>query len=97
VIDNPTGQKDTLLDVRSEVSDKVEVHLTAVDENGVASMVKQDSVPVLPRESVAFEPGGLHVMLIGLRKDLAPGDTFQLTLVFKGRGEIVVEVPVQSP
>ncbi len=47
-------------------------------------------------EVVALEPGGLHVMLIGLVDDLRPGDTFDLTLSFEQAGERTVSVEVRE-
>ncbi len=94
VIDNPTGQADTLLDIRGGVSDVVEVHLSQMDENGVMSMERQESVSVPARGVVEFKPGGLHVMLISLKNDLQIDDTFEITLVFQNAGEIRIQTPV---
>lgn len=44
--------------------------------------------------SVALEPGGLHIMLIGLVNPLETGDTIEITLTFQNGGEVVVSVPV---
>ncbi len=46
---------------------------------------------------VTFEPGGLHVMLIGLHQDLEPGDVFTLTLEFENAGSVDVLIEVQVP
>jgi copper(I)-binding protein len=46
--------------------------------------------------SHALARGGDHVMLMGLTRDLADGDTFPLTLVFEKSGEVVIEVPVDN-
>jgi copper(I)-binding protein len=43
-----------------------------------------------------LEPGGLHIMLIGLKQKLAPGDSIPLTLVFEHAGEVTVEIPVRA-
>ena len=44
---------------------------------------------------MAFEPGGLHVMLINLQRDLNEGETISLVLKFKNAGEMQLEVPVK--
>jgi len=97
VIDNPTGQDDTLLEVRGDVAEAAEVHLSKMDENGVMSMERQESVSVPARSAVEFKPGGLHVMLIDLKNDLQIGDAFEITLVFQNMGEINLNVPVREP
>lgn len=94
VIENQTGQDDTLMDVRGDTAEAVEVHLSQMDDKDVMTMERQESVSIPARSSVEFKPGGLHVMLIGLKKDLQMGDTFDITLVFQNAGEININVPV---
>ena len=97
VINNQTRQPDTLLAVRGEIADALEVHLSTMDDNGVMAMQRQETVTVPARENVTFEPGGLHVMLIALENDLQSGERFPVTLVFQNAGEILLEVPVRAP
>ena len=97
IIDNPTSVDDVLLDAASDVADDVELHMSSMDDQGTMSMQQQDSIPVANRTSVELKPGGFHIMLIGLKQDLAAGTTLQLTLTFKYAGEITFEVPIKSP
>jgi len=50
----------------------------------------------VPKGSVEFKPGGLHVMFIGLNNDLKIGDSFTLTLTFENAGAITLNVPVKE-
>jgi len=59
------------------------------------SMHHQMSVNIPAGEQVVFEPGGYHVMLINLQRDLIDGETISLNLKFKNAGEIRLEVPVR--
>jgi copper(I)-binding protein len=97
VINNKTGQDDTLLEVRGDVADAVEVHMSQMNETGVMSMERQVSASIPAGSSVEFKPGGLHVMLIGLKKDLQPGDTIDIALDFQNAGEVYLSVPVREP
>ena len=97
VIDNPAGEADELLDVSGTAAAALEMHLSSMDENGVASMRRQESVPIPAGETTVFEPGGLHVMLIDVAAPLAPGDTLTIRLEFRDAGEIELEVPVREP
>ncbi len=63
----------------------------------VMVMQQQENVPVPSGETLAFEPGGYHVMVIGLHDDLEVGDHFQLILTFQNAGEIRLDVPVGMP
>jgi copper(I)-binding protein len=86
-----------LLSARTDVTRVTEIHLS-FEENGVMRMRPVvDGVEVAPGETVAFEPGGYHIMLIDLQRPLAPGDRFPLTLVFDGADEREVEVEVRAP
>jgi len=94
VIDNPGGE-DILLSASSTVAGATEMHKTIM-ENGTMTMVPQMNVPV-PTGETAFEPGDLHVMLIGLHKDLNPGDEFTVTLHFEKAGEKTLKTIVKEP
>ena len=54
------------------------------------------SLEVPAQGSVAFEPGGLHLMLIDLKEPLVAGKGFPLTLVFEEAGEIQVTVRITA-
>ena len=43
-----------------------------------------------------FQPGGLHVMLFGLKQPLKAGEHFPLTLEFEKAGKVEVQVQVES-
>jgi copper(I)-binding protein len=47
-------------------------------------------------EPAVLKPGGLHVMLIGLKAPLKQGETFPLTLTFAKAGTTTVDVAVQA-
>lgn len=73
------------------------VHLHAVEEkDGVAKMRAIDGVEVAAGQRVELAPKGTHVMLMGLGKPLATGETFPLVLKFEHAGELTVNVAVLS-
>ena len=80
-----------VVSAHSPVAGRVEIHAHEMDA-GVMKMRHLHSVEVPAQGSVSFEPGGLHLMLIGLREPLVAGKDFPLTLVFQEAGEIVVSV-----
>ena len=95
VIMNDGGGADTLIGVRSEVASSTEIHQTRI-ENDVAQMVPVARVEVPAHGSIEFNPGGYHVMLVGLTQDLKVGDTLKLTLQFEKSGAITLDVPIQQ-
>jgi copper(I)-binding protein len=52
------------------------------------------AIEVAPGEPAVLKPGGLHVMLMGLKAPLVKGQSFPLTLVFEKAGKIEIEVPI---
>lgn len=95
LIENGGSEADRLIAAAAGVSDVVEIHEIA-DNNGVMEMRPlADGLEIPAGETVALEPGGYHIMLIGLKHDLNAGDTFDLTLTFETAGEVVVPVSVQ--
>lgn len=86
---------DELVGVASDVADAVEMHESLMSGD-VMEMHHLQSVPLKAGEEVVFEPGGLHIMLIGLKQDLKLGDEFQITLQFKNDEDIQLRVPVQD-
>ncbi|SRR5258708_4952935 len=90
---NNGGSGDGLLSAATPVADQVQFH-SASEENGVSRMREMRTVEVPPGVRVAFSPGGLHIMLVGLKQPLKEGQTFPLTLTFEKAGKIDVMVSV---
>lgn len=96
VVQNAGETADQLVSASTDAADMVQLHETQM-EGGVARMVHQpDGIPIPPGASVALEPGGLHVMLMGLTRDLADGETLALDLVFQNAGDVALELPVRA-
>ena len=92
---NPSDQSLEISGVVSDAADRAELHLSKV-ENDVAKMVKQDQITLDAGESLAFEQGSYHVMLMGLNEELIAGSSLQITLQTSA-GELVITVPVITP
>lgn len=60
-------------------------------------MVPQERVDIGEGETVVFEPGGLHIMMIDLQQELAVGDEIELTLNFESGLSLALTVEVKSP
>ncbi len=96
VIEN-YGADDTLLSASSDVAEAVELHQTQMEGDQMHMQHMAHGIPIPAGGPTRFEPGGLHVMFIGLKQDLKAGDTFDLTLVFEQAGELTVTVTVREP
>jgi copper(I)-binding protein len=97
VLKNPTDSPDNLIGAESDNAVMAEIHLSTMDSEGIMSMERQDLIVIPANSTLEFSPGGLHVMLVSLLKDLSPGDSFPLTLEFQRAGDITFEVEVRQP
>jgi copper(I)-binding protein len=95
VIYNRSSSADALSGVSSDVAGAIELHESEMSGD-VMHMQQLDSVPLEPSSEIKFEPGGLHVMLIDLKKDLKVGDEIEVTLHFTNFEDINLTVPVRD-
>jgi len=72
-----------LVEVRSPVAGVVEFHTMTMDQ-GVMRMRAMAGVELPAGRAVELKPGGNHVMLMGLKRQLKVGDSVPLTLVVEG-------------
>lgn len=94
---NGTDQPDTLLTLSSTASGLVELHETYDRGDGMMGMREAEDPTFPANDVVQMVPGGKHIMLMQLNRELKEGDTVDLTLEFAGAGEITVTAPVRSP
>lgn len=92
---NKGGLQDRLLRASSPRAATVELHSMNMDGN-VMRMRPVPAVAVPAGATVKLEPGGLHVMLTGLKQPLKTGERFPLTLVFEKAGSVTVEIVVEE-
>jgi hypothetical protein len=95
VVHSKSTTDDTLVSAMSPVADKTELH-THVMMGEVMKMQQVESVAIPAGGEVKFAPGGLHVMLFGLKQPLVAGESFPLTLVFQNAGTVQVDVKVEQ-
>jgi copper(I)-binding protein len=94
-IENQGSAVDRLTAVASPVATRAEVH-GQVTENGVAKMRAAGPVELPPGARTAIEPGGLHIMLMGLKQPLVEGEEVPLTLVFEKTGRVDLPLKVEA-
>jgi copper(I)-binding protein len=88
-----TGAPDRLVGASTPVAATAELHET-VNDNGVMRMRPVAGLPLETGGTVVLKPGSYHVMLMGLRQQLKPGDSFPVTLMFEKAGAVTATVMV---
>jgi copper(I)-binding protein len=92
---NKGGQADTLIAASAPVAPTAELH-THIKDGDVMKMRAVEAIEVPAGGTVKLEPGGLHVMFMGLNAPLKEGQTFPLKLKFAKAGEVEVTVDVKG-
>ncbi len=85
-----------LVSASSPVAGAVEVHEMAMDGN-VMRMRAVPAVELPAGKTVDFKPGGYHLMLLELKKELKAGDDVPVTLVIEGAGGQRENVEIKAP
>jgi copper(I)-binding protein len=87
---------DRLTAQSTPIAGSVEIHESRMVK-GVMEMRHVPTVDCPPRTTVEIQPGGLHLMLIGLKRPLVAGMDFPLQLHFQEAGTVTVQVHVSEP
>ncbi len=95
-IANNGDKDDKVTGASSTAAETTEIHLSSVDDKGVAKMEKVDGVAVAAGETVELKPGSYHIMLIGLKEPLKAGENVEIVLDFENAGEVTVSAPVKG-
>jgi periplasmic copper chaperone A len=90
---NHGTEPDQLLTITSSAAATAVAHHT-LHENGIMKMRPLGRLELKPHESAAFEPGGNHIMLTGLKAPLKEGEQISVVMTFEKAGDITVIVPV---
>jgi copper(I)-binding protein len=93
-ITNDGDESDRLIAVESDAAEAVEIHNVEMDGNVMHMMHEEDGVEIPAGETLVLDPGGYHVMLVGLTESLLAGEEFTATLVFEHAGEVEITVPI---
>ncbi len=94
VINNPSSRPITIVAAASPAFARVEFH-RSVEHDGKMQMQRVETVTIEPGGRLAFEPGGLHLMLIDPRAKLRPGDVVEVELRLDDGRVLRLEMPVQ--
>lgn len=96
-IENSSDAEIVLLGASSAVAGMTQLHEMVMDDEGAMTMQEVDGgLPIEADGHAHLEPGGYHVMLMGLKQALAPGDEVSLTLEFDDGSTQELLLPVKA-
>ena len=91
---NRGAEPDRLIGGTAEVAARVEVHESSTADNVARMRLVEGGLVIPPGETVELKPGGLHAMLVDLKRPLKQGEVIKGTLVFEKAGTVAIEYRV---
>jgi copper(I)-binding protein len=91
---NPTKQPISIVGVESPLASHAMIHETRTD-SGQSRMRPHEQLVVPPGKTVKLEPGGLHVMLHGVTRPAAVGQSVALVLLLADGNKVQVAATVR--
>ena len=96
VLANSSDEDITLVSAASPAAPRMELHEMAMTDSGMVMRQKEGGFVVPAGESLTLEPGGLHLMFMGLTTPIKAGDEVPITLTFDD-GSTLTVMPVAKP
>jgi hypothetical protein len=93
-VKNTGTTPDRLMSASSPAAEIVQVHDMKMEGNVMRMRELDGPLEIKPGETVTLAPGGMHLMMMGLKAPLKQGERVPLTLVFEKAGKIDVELVV---
>lgn len=94
-IANGTASTDTLISASSYAAQKVEIHESYKTDEGTMGMRPAGMQTIAAGNTLNLKPGGLHLMMMEMKRDLAVGDSLTLSLQFARVGKKKITIPVK--
>jgi len=91
---NPTKQTISIVGVESSLASHAMIHETRT-ESGQSRMRPHEQLVVPPGQTVKLEPGGLHVMLLGITRPATVGQSVPLLLLLADGTKVEVAAIVR--
>jgi periplasmic copper chaperone A len=93
-VSNHGGEADALISAMTNIATAVELHET-IERDGKMVMQPRLQFDIPAGGTLEMEPGSYHIMLLGRKQGLKPGDTVKVTLTFRKAGEMSLEALVK--
>ncbi len=96
-IRNGGGERDRLMAIETDVCESAQIHRTTMEHDRMMMQPLDAPVEIAAGGALQFQPRGLHIMLIGLRRSLVPGERIRLVLHFEKAGNVEAFSQVRNP
>ena len=93
---NNGATDDRLISASADVGRETQIHEMAVVNDVMRMRQIEGGIPLPAGASVTLEPGGLHLMFMGLNGPLVEGQSFPVTLTFEKAGQVTIDMPIAA-
>jgi copper(I)-binding protein len=95
-ITNTGSEDDALIAASSPVAEDVQLHQMTMEGDVMKMSALPDGIPVPAGATVTLEPGGMHLMMMGLKAPLVENAEVPVTLTFAKAGTVEITLIVGS-
>jgi len=95
MIHNMGDDADRVVAASSPMAERVELH-THIKDGNVMKMRPVEAIDVPAKGQAELKPGGLHLMIFGLKHPMKPGDMLPVTLKLEKAGAVEVKLKVDN-
>lgn len=90
------GADDLVIEfITSDVAGMLMIHRSVL-ENGMMKMRHVDQLLIQPGETLELTPGGLHIMLSGMKRELQESDSFDIVITSSDGVQHIARIIVGS-
>lgn len=94
-LQNSSTNNHAIVKAESPVSKVVELH-THIMEGGMMKMRQVKQIEIPAQGKTTLQPGGLHVMFLGLKSGLKPGQLVPVTLIYEDGSKTMLHAQVRK-
>jgi copper(I)-binding protein len=91
---NRGSEPDRLVGGTTSIAARFELHETSTSDSVARMRPVEGGLLIPPGATVELKPGGLHAMLVGLKRPIKEGETVEGTLIFEKAGTVAVTYQV---
>jgi hypothetical protein len=94
-LENNGSEADTLYAVETDIAKMVQIHETYTDGD-MMGMREIGEIIIEPESSVKLEPGGMHIMVMRLKRDIKIGDEIDFIFYFRNADKISITAEAKN-
>lgn len=94
-LNNTSSTTKTMIAAESSCANRVEIHEHKLVD-GLMKMQKVPALEVKENSVINFVPGGYHLMMFGVSKQVKQGNSCEMRLIFQDKSVVTFTAPVKS-